>query len=480
MKKDIISIQRIMKKIQSIVSLESFWKTLAKSDLKSQQRLRLFKIYTFFALFVYAGVLYQNYVADNSNLLFICLISALFIAIFINYFGLPIHRKPEKAYIIQLALGFAVLHVISYVEGGIRNSGMFYLATMILTAYMLLGKRSGEIMAGISIVNLIYFYFVSLNTNWVNYSLIGTEPGMIDLDFLITGILSTMVLTAQANYIEKSKNAITEDIKLKRDELALKNTSLLNTQKELERKNKELGKKNKELEQFAHVASHDLQEPLNTASSFAGLIQAQYKGQLDERADKYLDYLVDSSDRMKILIKDLLDFSRIGMKADFEKVDCNKVLKDVLADLDTTINNSSVEIKSGDLPVINGYPTEIKQLFKNLISNAIKFRDKNVCPEINISVLKMKGYWEFAFADNGIGIDKQHNEKIFIIFQRLHNRTEYKGSGIGLSHCKKIVELHSGEIWVESKPGEGSTFYFTLQEKSKSSMYRQVPHDILV
>ena len=143
---------------------------------------------------------------------------------------------------------------------------------------------------------------------------------------------------------------------------------------------------------------------------------------------------------------------------------------DVLEDLDSAINHSSAEIKSDWLPVINGHPMEIKQLFQNLIMNAIKFRDKNACPKINISVVKIEDYWEFAFADNGIGIDKQHNEKILIIFQRLHNRTEYYGSGIGLSHCKKIVELHHGKIWVKSKPGKGSSFYFTLHDNYKTEI----------
>lgn len=229
-----------------------------------------------------------------------------------------------------------------------------------------------------------------------------------------------------------------------------------------DRANKELERKNKELEQFAYVASHDLQEPLRTSSSYVKLLQRQYQGKLDDKANKYFNYIVDSSDRMKILIKDLLDFSRIGIKGEFEKVDCNKILKDVLADLEVAISDCSAEIRSENLPVVNGYPTELKQLFQNLIINAIKFRNKNVCPKISISALKIDNYWQFAISDNGIGIDKQHYDKIFIIFQRLHNRTEYKGSGIGLSHCKKIVELHHGKIWVKSTLGEGSTFYFTL------------------
>ena len=134
-----------------------------------------------------------------------------------------------------------------------------------------------------------------------------------------------------------------------------------------------------------------------------------------------------------------------------------------IADLGTAINETGAEIKTEQLPVVNGYLTEIKELFQNLIINAIKFREKTIPPQINISVQKISGYWQFAFKDNGIGIEEQHREKIFNIFQRLHNRTEYEGSGIGLAHCKKIVELHHGKIWVESTPGLGSTFHFTIR-----------------
>src|ERR1035437_369012 len=247
----------------------------------------------------------------------------------------------------------------------------------------------------------------------------------------------------------------------------LNEESLKRSEANLEIKNKELEQKNKELEQFAYVASHDMQEPLRTTSSFVELIQKQYKGQLDERADKYLSFIAQSSDRMKVLIKDLLDYSRIGRKKELEEVDCNIMLNEVLADLGTAINETGAEIKTEQLPVVNGYLTEIKQLFQNLIINAIKFREKTIPPQINISVQKISGYWQFAFKDNGIGIAKENNERIFIIFQRLHTRNEYSGSGIGLSHCKKIVELHKGRIWVESAPGEGSTFHFTISQNNR-------------
>ncbi|HEV8082995.1 MAG TPA: PAS domain-containing protein [Chitinophagaceae bacterium] len=226
--------------------------------------------------------------------------------------------------------------------------------------------------------------------------------------------------------------------------------------------NHELERKNKELEQFAYVASHDLQEPLSTTISFVELFKQQYFEKLDPKADKYLTYIVQATDRMKVLIKDLLDFSRIGHSKNLEKIDCNFMLRDIIADIDKAIKDSGTEINVAHLPVISGYPTEMKQLFQNLILNSIKFRKKNVPSKINIGVLKMGDYWEFAFNDNGIGIDQKHNERIFTIFQRLHTRSEYPGSGIGLSHCKKIVELHHGKIWVESIPNEGSTFYFTI------------------
>ncbi len=226
--------------------------------------------------------------------------------------------------------------------------------------------------------------------------------------------------------------------------------------------NKELKIKNRELEQFAYVASHDLQEPLRTTSGFVDLLQKQYKGKLDDKADKYLNFIADASYRMRVLIKDLLEFSRIGNKAEFTIVDCNIILNNLLSDIAAAIQDSNASIKFEQMPILMGYPTEIKLLFQNLIVNAIKFRKKNIAPIISISAEKKESFWEFAVSDNGIGIEKEHNERIFDIFQRLHTRTEYEGSGIGLSHCKKIVELHNGKIWVSSTPGLGSTFYFTI------------------
>ncbi len=225
---------------------------------------------------------------------------------------------------------------------------------------------------------------------------------------------------------------------------------------------KELRIKNKELEQFAYVASHDLQEPLRTTTSFISLLQKQYKGQLDDRADKYLNYISSASERMKVLIKDLLDFSHIGVNGTMEKADFNILFKNMVADIRLSVKQSKANIQVGPLPVMLCYPTEIKLLFQNLVINAIKFRRKEVPLQIKVTAVPVENAWQFAVSDNGIGIEMQYTEKIFDIFQRLHTRTEYSGSGIGLSHCKKIAELHHGKMWVESIPGEGSIFYFIL------------------
>jgi PAS domain S-box-containing protein len=242
----------------------------------------------------------------------------------------------------------------------------------------------------------------------------------------------------------------------------------INLEKKVQQRTAELETKNKELEQFAYVASHDLQEPLRTTSSFVGFLREEYYGKLDDNANNYLTYISQAADRMQTLIKDLLDYSRIGRKTVLQEVDCNEILSDVVADLSSAIEGTKAKITSPEaLPVVKGYATELKQLFQNLISNSIKFHKENEAPVITITSKKIPGAWEFSFRDNGIGIEMKHHDRIFIIFQRLHTRTEYEGSGIGLSHCKKIVELHGGKLWVESQLGKGSNFQFTINKMEK-------------
>ena len=236
-------------------------------------------------------------------------------------------------------------------------------------------------------------------------------------------------------------------------------------EKELREENRrtheELTRSNRDLEQFAYVASHDLQEPLRMVATYTQLLAERYQGKLDENADKYIHYAVDGALRMQTLVKDLLAFSRVGRLLQTpQAVDCKVVLQSVMANLQATIQESGARISYGALPVIVADRSELVQLFQNLIGNAIKFRSVKT-PEVRITAQKKKKEWWFSVADNGIGIAPQHVDDVFVIFKRLHTREEYPGSGIGLAICKKIVEHNQGRIWVESQPRQGSTFRFT-------------------
>ncbi len=237
--------------------------------------------------------------------------------------------------------------------------------------------------------------------------------------------------------------------------------NLLSLNKELELRVSELLRSNMELEQFAQVASHDLQEPLRMVTSYTQLLSRKYSGKLDEDANEYIKYAVEGATRMQHLIIGLLDLSRIKMKGGpIIKVDMNNALKYALNNLKITINESHAKVTYDDLPPVMADEVQVVRLLQNLICNAIKFSERT--PEIHISSARLNGDNIFSVRDNGIGIEEQYFEKIFKIFQRLMPRDKYDGTGIGLPICKKIVERHGGKIWVESEPGKGSTFKFSL------------------
>ncbi len=224
----------------------------------------------------------------------------------------------------------------------------------------------------------------------------------------------------------------------------------------------ELKRSNYELQQFAYVASHDLQEPLRMVSSFSQLLEKRYKDRLDEDANEFIGFIVDGAQHMKLLIDDLLTYSRVTSHAkEFENVDLENVLDVVFSNLSFYLEENKVIITKDSLPVVFADPSQMGQIFQNLISNAIKFHNGST-PKIHISSQKSETEWIFAVADNGIGIDPNYQEQIFEVFKRLHTRNEYPGSGIGLSICQKIIQRHGGRIWVESKKDVGSTFFFTL------------------
>lgn len=240
-------------------------------------------------------------------------------------------------------------------------------------------------------------------------------------------------------------------------------------EEELNQALEELKRSNAELEQFAYIASHDLQEPLRMVKSYVQNLEQRYKDKLDSDANGFIASAVDGVTRMQVLINDLLAYSRVGMRGKpFEATDCEVVLDQALTNLKVAIEESGAEVMYEPLPTVMADPGELVQVFQNLIGNAIKFRSKET-PRVRISAEKKKKEWVFSVQDNGIGIDSELSERIFAIFQRLHTEDEYAGTGVGLAICKKIMGRHGGQIWVESAPGKGSTFYFTLPERMRDT-----------
>ena len=248
-------------------------------------------------------------------------------------------------------------------------------------------------------------------------------------------------------YIEGTMRDITDRIFSKEEMLA---------------KSQRLEFQNAELEQFAYIASHDLQEPLITINHCIELLRDEAPESLDEDQKQYLDFISSSTSRMQLLVKGLLDYSRIGKDLKLVDVNCNETVANVLEDMHISLKESNAIVEYENLPVIKSNEIEVRQLFQNLISNACKYRKRDHQLKIKITVVKQYSSWLFSIEDNGIGIQEDDIDKVFVIFKRLHNRDEYQGIGIGLSHCKKIIEHHGGKIWVESEYNIGSTFKWTI------------------
>lgn len=286
-------------------------------------------------------------------------------------------------------------------------------------------------------------------------------------DYIIKPVDSLTLLNkvkAFLNLFNQKKEIETANQELKKANQVLNEEIAQRKKIELELKQvmEALKNSNLELEQFAYIASHDLQEPLRMIASFLGLLSNRYKDKLDSNAFEFIDFAIDGARRMQKMIQDLLEYSRIQTQGKkLKKVNTSQVLSQVMLNMQTYITEKGAIIINDNLPDVKGDESQLVRLFQNLISNAIKFcNDKT--PQIFITAKMQNDEWLFSVKDNGIGIDPEYQEKVFLIFQRLHTREEYDGTGIGLAVCKRIVERHNGKIWFESEPGAGTTIFFTL------------------
>jgi signal transduction histidine kinase len=258
--------------------------------------------------------------------------------------------------------------------------------------------------------------------------------------------------------LSKSTDELLEKIK-KLDE---QQAELSLRKHQLEKLNADLLVKNQELERFTSITSHDLQEPLRTIGNMTQLISQKYYSHFDDQGKKILEYVNSATDRVTIMIKGLLEFSRIGNKRETQEVNCQELVQIIALDFDAALKAIDGKIKMHELPKVNGNPVELRMVFQNLISNGLKFKKPNESPVVEVSAKKRNDHVEFCVTDNGIGLAEEDYGKIFLIFQRLNPVEEYEGTGLGLAYCRKIVELHGGKIWINSTKGVGTSFHFTI------------------
>jgi light-regulated signal transduction histidine kinase (bacteriophytochrome) len=291
-------------------------------------------------------------------------------------------------------------------------------------------------------------------------------------DFLVTSPSSddtVQKLVMLTNFLLDSARRAIELVELQKAEIERDAARRRLAEEALARKAEELARSNADLAQFAYVTSHDLQEPLRMVASYMQLLEQRFGSELGPEAVEFIGFAVDGARRMKALIEALLNYSRVSTQGSpFTAVDCKLAAERALANLRPALDETAATVTLGELPTVSGDGAQLTQLFQNLIANGLKFRSEAV-PHIRISATRTDREWTFAVEDNGIGIASEYHERIFVIFQRLHARPKYDGTGIGLAICKKIVERHGGRIWVASKRGDGATFTFTLPAVSSAA-----------
>ncbi len=337
---------------------------------------------------------------------------------------------------------------------------------VILYSWLLPGKfasvYTAAICAFLTILSVVQTGEINLNT---------TDLSKLNMVVSLVVIWTSVILVFIAKSSFSSLEGINKELSKSSDallekviKLDVQQEKLSENKEQLENLNADLIIKNRELERFTSITSHDLQEPLRTIGNMTHLLSEKYYSQFDEQGMKILDYVTAATNRVTIMIKGLLEFSRIGNKREIQKVDIQELVQTIVLDFDATLKASDGKIIINKLPQVNGNAVELRMLFQNLISNGLKFRRPNVSPVVEVSAKEGKTHIEFCVQDNGIGIEKDNYSKIFFIFQRLNPTEEYEGTGLGLAYCRKIVELHGGKIWISSKKEDGSFFYFTLKK----------------
>jgi signal transduction histidine kinase len=440
-----------MKAILNKLLKSELYNQIATDDLMSRQRFALFRIFTYTSFIVCMFIGIQASITFEETSLLSMVMYILSGVVILNFFLVNKVEKLPISYAIILISGFLVVHFQAYNSGGILNTGTIYMCVEIMTAFMLLGPRGGKWFTFMILGSVILLYFVTEYTGITNYSMLKNDPHLIHQDALTTFIFGLFLVAAQSNYLNSGKNVIIERITEQKNQLEISNRRLQAYTASLE-------KTNKELDKFASIVSHDLKAPLRAIGNLTGWIEEDAGDTLKGEVKANFDLIKQRVKRMEDLINAILDYSKADKLSSVEvSFDVKSLVEDTVEFIGKPENVKL--FVSPDLPVMVSDKIRLSQVFSNLIENGIKYNDKSE-KIIEVKSEEAPNGWIFSVNDNGPGIDKQYQERIFIIFQTLNRRDDMESTGVGLAIVKKIIEDQGGKIWVESAPGKGSQFKF--------------------
>jgi len=397
-------------------------------------------------------------IPDSGILPFIILCLAVFMLA--NFYTIRKVEKLQLAYIFMLLAAFSLLHIVAYTCGGIRTGGILYYGVIILYAYMLLGRKGGQIFAMLFAVNVVYFYIISTYTDWTSFDMFKNDVELINEDFLINALFTFFMIATQGSFLQSGKNILIQTLEKSKTDLELKTKQLQTNNFLLKEYTKKLETSNRELDKFASVASHDLKAPLRAIGTLGDFIAMELDENLNVNSRKYLATIKNRVNRMDLLLDALLKYSRVTrMELNVGNVKTDEIIEKAINRFQS---NKSIKFKVRNIfPEIQADKGAILNIFEILIENAIKFNDKK---EIKIELWseEFENEWKFFVKDNGPGIDKRFQEKIFVIFQTLNDRDTFESTGAGLAIAKRIVDNKGGTLSVWSEPGLGAEFCFTI------------------
>ncbi len=364
-------------------------------------------------------------------------------------------------------ISFLVLAVTVPDSGGLYSDNLIWMIISPMIALLFTNKRSGSIWLVLLLGFIEYQYYQFDKTNSaVNFK--PTDSTYYFVSFFLLFIFVYGIISI----FEKGQSLIIQELSEQKIKLEAQQQIIIQKNAELLAIEEKLLLSNKELEHFAYVASHDMKEPLRMIGMYTQLTRKKLSGQLENSTTEYMNYVIDGVSRMQNLLNDLLQYSRLNKnQKDIKPVNFNNVLAVVRHNLQILIKETETQIIADPLPILTASVSEISQLFQNLIANSIKFRKKGIPPQIEIGVTDEDGFFVFSFKDNGIGIEKEFQERVFNVFEKLHTHQEYEGSGIGLSTCRKIIHNMGGKIWIESLFGQGTCFYFTIPKEKSNTFH---------